>query len=159
MDMVDVTVTVINEDDDGMVTLSTMRPSIGTEITATLTDPDMMVTGTTWQWSRSMTTGGTFTPITGATSAMYTTVEADDDGYYLRATASYTDGHGSGKSAMGTTASMVTAGDPLVVEYDDNKNGMIDRSEAIDVLLRYLADPTDVSRSEAIAVLLLYLGS
>ena len=29
----------------------------------------------------------------------YTPVEADE-GYYLRATASYTDGHGSGKMAM-----------------------------------------------------------
>ena len=37
MDMVDVTVTVTNEDEDGMVTLMPMRPSIGTEITATLT--------------------------------------------------------------------------------------------------------------------------
>ena len=107
MKMMPVTVTVTNEDEDGMVTLMPMRPSVGTEITATLTDPDMMVTGTTWQWSRSMTTDGTFTPITGVTSAMYTPAEADED-YYLKATASYTDAYGSGKSAMEMTESPVS---------------------------------------------------
>ena len=107
MEMLEVTVTVTNEDEDGMVTLMPMRPSIGTEIAATLTDPDMMVTGTTWQWSRSTTMDGTFTPITGATSAMYTPV-VDDDGYYLKATAMYTEGEVSGKVAEEMTESRVT---------------------------------------------------
>ena len=46
-----------------------------------------------------------------ATSASYTPVEADQ-GNYLRATASYSDGHGSGKSASivsATTAVVNTA--------------------------------------------------
>ena len=103
----DVTVTVTNVEEMGAVTLLPMRPSVGTEITATLTDPDMMVTGTTWQWSKSMTPAGTFTPITGSPSAMYTPVETDQ-GHYLRATASYTDGEDSGKSADETTESPVS---------------------------------------------------
>ena len=56
-----------------------------------------------------------------ATSMTYTPVEADE-GYYLKATASYTDGHDSGKMAMATTTSMVTVADPLLAEYDDNNN-------------------------------------
>ena len=106
MDMVDVTVTVTNVDEEGMVTLMPMRPSIGMEITATLTDPDMMVTDTTWQWSRSMEMEEGYTDITGATSAMYTPMEADE-GYYLKATASYTDGEVSGKMAEKITGSQV----------------------------------------------------
>ena len=102
-----VTVTVTNVEEMGTVALLPMRPSVGTDITATLTDPDMMVTGTTWQWSKSTTAEGTFTPITGGTSAMYTPVEADE-GHYLKATASYTDGEDSGKMADEMTESPVS---------------------------------------------------
>ena len=42
-------------------------------------------------------------PITGATNAAYTVME-DDDGYYLRATAMYDDGHGAAKEASEMTA-------------------------------------------------------
>ena len=122
MKMVDVTVTVTNEDEDGMVTLMPMRPSIGTEITATLTDPDMPVTGTTWQWSRSMEMEEGYTDITGTTSAMYTPM-ADDDGYYLKATAMYTDGLGSGKVAdemTGTPVSLYAIDGPTSRSYMEN---------------------------------------
>ena len=95
---------MVPADQMGMVTLSTQEPMAGMAITATLTDPDMMVTGTTWQWSKSMTMDGTYMDIDMATSMTYTPVEADE-GYYLKATASYTDGHGSGKMAMATTTS------------------------------------------------------
>jgi hypothetical protein len=54
-----------------------------------------------------MTMDGTFMDIDGATMMAYTPTAMDVD-YYLRATAMYTDGHGSGKSAIATTESMVT---------------------------------------------------
>ena len=156
MDTVDVTVTVTNEDEDGMVTLTLMRPSVGTEITATLTDPDMMVTGTTWQWAKSMTTDGTYMDM--ATSMSYTPMTADV-GYYLRATVIYTDGHGPGKMAMETTTSMVTAGDPLLAEYDDNNNGMIDKTEIITAINDYLGfGAGSISKAEMIDLINLYLG-
>ena len=116
----EVTVTVTNEDDDGTVTLSPMPPSVDTEITATLADEDIVTPNTVaWQWSKSMTMDGTYMDIDMATSMTYTPVAADE-GYYLRATASYTDGEGSGKSADAMTASRVTvtAADPLLVKYD-----------------------------------------
>ena len=72
MDTQDVTVYVTNEEEDGMVTLSSMSPMVGDEVTATLTDPDGGVTGETWQWSRSMTMDGTFMEIYDATTASYT---------------------------------------------------------------------------------------
>ena len=91
----------------GMVSLSSMTPQVGVALTATLSDPDGMITGTTWQWSRSMTMDGTFMDIDGATMMSYTPMAADE-GYHLKATASYTDGHGSGKMQMATTTGMVT---------------------------------------------------
>ena len=156
-DEITVTITVSDVDEAGMVTLSPTQPSVDMEITASLSDPDGGVTGETWQWSRSMTMGGTFMDITGATSAMYTTT-AEDDGYYLQATAMYDDAHGSAKMQMATTASMVTAGDPLIVRYDANGNSMIDRSEVIQAINDYLSDGS-ISRAEVIEVINLYLSS
>ena len=108
MDMVEVTVTVTNVEEDGSVTLSSMTPAVGTAVTATLTDYDGMVSGEMWQWSKSMEAGGTFMDITDATSRSYTPVDGDV-GDYLRATATYTDGYDSGNEAMATTTRMVTA--------------------------------------------------
>ena len=48
---------------------------------------------------------------------------------------------------------------PLLAEYDTNKDAMIDRSEAIAAIRGYLAGEPGFSRAEVIAVLRLYLGS
>ena len=104
----DVTVTVTNVEEPGTVTLMPMAPSVDTEISADLTDPDNVTDGTvTWQWSKSMEMDGSFTNIDMATSMTYTPV-ADDADYYLKATASYTDGEGSGKMAYKMTESPVS---------------------------------------------------
>ena len=112
--MMTVTVIVTNVDEAGTVTLSPEEPVVDTALTATLSDPDGDITGTTWQWARTRDMAAGWDDIPGATDAAYTPV-ATDDGYYLRVTASYTYGHGSGKSAMMMSDNMVvvTAGDPL----------------------------------------------
>ena len=99
-DSIDVTITVTNVDEPGAVNLSSQAPVVGTALTASLTDDDDEITEMTWQWASSDAMDGTFTPIEGATSSIYTPV-ADDVGKHLRATASYTDGEGSGKSEIG----------------------------------------------------------
>ena len=79
-------------------------PTVGTALTATLSDPDNGVSGTpTWQWARSARPDTGFTDISSATGASYTPVEMDR-AFFLRATATYSDGGGSGKTATGTTA-------------------------------------------------------
>ena len=85
-------------DQAGTVALSTTQPELGIPMTATLTDPDGSISGTTWQWSSSATASGTFADISGATEATYSPAEADLT-KFLRATASYTDALASGKSA------------------------------------------------------------
>ena len=103
-----VTVTVSDTDEDGTLTLSATRPKFGTALTATLSDPDGVVDGTpTYAWERSIRPNAWKT-ITGATSASYTPAAADT-GRFLRVTATYTDGHGAGKTAAALTYEVVTA--------------------------------------------------
>lgn len=49
----DVTVTVVNEDEPGMVELNWLQPQVGTPIWATLTDDDAALGDITWTWYRS----------------------------------------------------------------------------------------------------------
>ena len=102
----DVTITVINVDEDGTVTLSPSQPEVGTEVNAFLTDPDLFESITSWSWHRSSDKSNWGSPIAGATGSAYTPVDADE-GNYLRATASYEDGHGAGKSASGVSENQV----------------------------------------------------
>ena len=66
-------------------------------MTASVTDPDGDTVGTTWQWSKSMDMSE-WADIDGATSSAYTPQE-EDAGYYLRATATYSDGLGTGQDS------------------------------------------------------------
>ena len=108
-DSVRVTINVTDENDDGTVTLSSEHPQVGTEITATLEDPDGSVSGKMWKWYKSsnLPSQNNWSEISGATSASYTPVTADQ-GNFLRATVTYTDRHGSGQTAHGVSDTTVT---------------------------------------------------
>ena len=93
-------------DNDGVVTLSSSTPQVGVELTASLRDPDGGVTGEAWQWARSQDGASNWQDIATATSNAYTPVTEDADNY-LRATVSYTDGDGPGKSANEISANAV----------------------------------------------------
>ena len=59
----------------------------------------------------------------------------------------------------GATRVTVTAGDPLVVRYDTNRNGRIDRIEVIRAINDYLSSGgTSISRSDVIRLINLYLS-
>ena len=103
-----VTISVNNVDDAGTVTLPSTFTG-GTAATASVTDPDGTVSGDSWRWARGNTATGSFSNIGGATSATYTPVAADV-GKYLRATVTYTDPQGSGKTARAVSSSTVVAG-------------------------------------------------
>ena len=95
-------------DQPGTVTIDgTAR--VGESLAASLSDPDGAVSASvTWQWSRSDDADGTGSVAVVATTALYTPVVADL-GKYLTATAGYTDGFGSGRSAAATTAAVLAA--------------------------------------------------
>ena len=71
-----VSIFVMNVHEQGELTLMASgndpaQPVIGQPITAMVGDPDGGMAVVTWQWSRSDTKDGEYTPITGATSATY----------------------------------------------------------------------------------------
>ena len=82
----DVTIAVTNVEEAGTITLSTLQPQVGVEITATLADPDGGGTtaSPTWSWLRGTTV------IEGAATGSYTPVQADA-GSFLTARATYRD--------------------------------------------------------------------
>ena len=97
--------TVTNVDEAGKVVFTEgERAYLDKMLVAEVEDPDdkggdlgepyQGVHIVTWQWSRALTdaAGAPFGDIAGATTNSYTP-EGDDRGYYLRATATYTDPH------------------------------------------------------------------
>ena len=102
-----VTVTVTDQNEAGILSLDSLRPQLGTELIATLADPDGDLSGITWKWERSAGRSAWVT-ITGANTASYTPA-ANATGHFLRVTATYTDGHGADNTATATTAEVVTA--------------------------------------------------
>ena len=108
-DSADLTVTIVNVDEDGTLNLGPSQPRVGSISRARLSDPDG-VTSVTWRWQRS-SDGNTWMEISGATREHYEAVAADAD-KYLRASAEYSDGHGSGKSLVLAFSDVVAEREP-----------------------------------------------
>ena len=101
---VNVWLIVTNVEEAGKVVFEGETAYLNEELVAKVQDPDdkggdlgepyQGVHIVTWQWSRALTDadGTDFLDIVGATTNRYTP-EDDDKGYYLRATATYTDPH------------------------------------------------------------------
>ena len=96
---------VTDVEEEGVVTLSAEEPEVGVRLQATLTDGDGNISGESWQWARSEN-GHTWTNISGAMSRTYTPTEDDGD-FYLRASVTYMDRRGDGKTAEGVTTGPV----------------------------------------------------
>ena len=108
-DTITVTIEVKNLDESGSVWLYWNQPQVGTDLKAELSDLDGVTYGTvTWVWERSSNRRD-WDEISGAASNSYTPGDTNptDVGKYLRATASYTDGHGSDKTARAVSSRSV----------------------------------------------------
>ena len=153
--MTTVTINVTNVDEDGTVTLSTQEPMVNMAITATLEDDDGTISGEDWQWEKSTDKASWMSATgAGAMTDTYTPAAADVD-YYLRATVTYVDAGGAGQMAMSeSTGSMTVDSNPLLTEYDGDKDGWINRDEAIEALRDYRN--REISRDDVIEVLTLY---
>ena len=106
-----VAVSVTNKEEPGSLILSSLQPQAEADFTATLSDPDI-VQSTNWTWERSTSTGGSCPAVSGATSDAMMSVYrpgTNDDGYYLKVTVSYTDGHGPGKCLIQRSSRAVLA--------------------------------------------------
>ena len=101
-------------------------PQVGMGVVAEIEDFSARVHNQSWQWQRGESMDGPFTDIPageGGTKAVYVPSTADL-GKWLKATVSYDDGFGTGKSASGVNPQPVlsqpvasTAGRPAVLGY------------------------------------------
>ena len=142
MDTHDLTVTVTDMDEDGSVTVMPTSAMVGTELTATLDDPDTGVANTAWQWA-SAGEDGTYADIDNATSATYTVADSDA-GTSLMATATYDDVHGMNKM-VSSEAVMVSAADErpqAVQDYDTDGTPGISLDEMFVAIDDYFAGET-----------------
>ena len=116
-----VTVTVLDVEETGKVTWTVdpdgtadtteeaqnlLEFQAGAFLTATVTDPDgpetIVAATTSWQWYRSSSMSGPWTPISNATTNTYIASDEannDDRNMYLRASATYADRRGANKQA------------------------------------------------------------
>ena len=108
-DTQDVTITVTNVNEAGVVTLTTATGVVQgrVETTATLSDPDGSVGDLTWQWAQSPNGRTNWANIADATTDTYTPTDTLV-GRYIRATATYSD-RLSGAGSATQTASAVSA--------------------------------------------------
>ena len=88
------------------MTLDQPQPQVGRGLVASVTDPDSDPEDQTWQWAKSMDGETGWMDIDKAMSANRSPVAADA-GYYLRATATYTDMFGEGQTASAVTENSV----------------------------------------------------
>ena len=161
-----VTVTVTNVDEPGMVTLwagadaLTMAPQVGDTITGLVVDPDGTVTGEMWQWSRTMDAAdmSSWMDIPGATDAAYMVMEGDT-GYHLRVMATYTDAVGTDMAMEYSPATMMTAPIPLLVEYDPDGDGVIEKADMRRAVGNFLGSEPTLSRAEMRQLVGIYFSS
>ena len=102
----------------GTASLFPARPRVGTVVSAALSDPDGLEGGgsgpatssgaVSWSWARSPD-GNVWTRIEAYGEGDSYVPTEEDEGMLLRAEASYTDGHGSGKSAQAVSSAGVGA--------------------------------------------------
>ena len=94
------------------MTFDRRRPILDQPLTAELEDADEVPGVESWTWERSTSRSGPWTAVAGSSDGLATSVyrpNADDVGYLLRVSASYTDGHGSNKSVIQRSANSVIA--------------------------------------------------
>ena len=140
-----VTVTVTNVEEAGSVTFGAETPAVGVAFTATLADPDGGIDALTWTWEssadRSTWAAATGTVSSSGVESSYTPV-ASDVGKWLRASAGYTDGHGSGKSAAAQASNAVSDPRPkvtgaLAITSDPGDDDVYSTGEALKVTVTF----------------------
>ena len=101
----EVSVRVTDADEPGMASIDRPQPQADRPLRASLSDEDDGVSSQRWQWARSEE-GTTWTDIEGATSPRREP-EPADVGMYLRASVTYSDKFGPGKTASAVSANRV----------------------------------------------------
>ena len=128
---IDFLIFIIDVEEPGVVTLPADKPEVGTPLQATLADGDGNVSGSRWRWARSANGRTGWANISGATSSTYTPKE-EDGNLYLRASVTYTDRRGGGKSAEAVTSAPVPSENrrPLFPSTEDGQRTVAENTRA-----------------------------
>ena len=130
-DSIDVAVIVRNVEEAGIMTPSLTNPRVGAPFSVSITDPDGQITNVEWKWERSpsiIPSQQTWAPIAEAGTSSFSPRDIDS-GHYLRASATYTDGHGPHKTLQIVSAEpvldfvgpiFVGAAGSVIVTVDEN---------------------------------------
>ncbi|WP_419944416.1 cadherin domain-containing protein [Candidatus Poriferisodalis sp.] len=118
-----IAVDVINSDEPAVVRLSSPQPQVGAAMTAVLDDPDGAVT-LSWTWQRSLN-GGPWADV--GTASGYTPQPADE-GYDLRAQASYVDSFDGSTDNAAAQAPHATRPAPSSNSAPDFGTGLLRRT-------------------------------
>ena len=131
-----VTVTVTDVDEAGTASIDRPQPQVDRLLSARLRDEDDMVEDERWQWARSQD-GRTWTDMEGSTEPQRRPSQADV-GMYLRATVTYSDKFGGGKTASAVSANPVEAktladsAPSFAGQDDDESTPYIDIARSVD---------------------------
>ena len=125
-------ISVTNVDEQGVVFLSSLQPEVSVPLTASLKDPDGQVSDVIWLWEASESGTATWESV-GTASGTYTPT-GGDVGVFLRATASYNDGEGAGKSARVQSHKVVRDVHPAghAPEFPDGETGVRSVAENVE---------------------------
>ena len=129
----DVTVNVIDAEDDGSVSLTAREPQVGRTVVATVSDPDGGVTLNRWTWATAAAPTGQdqtcaddatgFVNVTPDVSSGAYTPKSGDAGMCLQATATYTDNiEGDGDTTDDDDMEMVSKVSEKPVQPSDPAN-------------------------------------
>ena len=154
----DVAVTVTDVDEPGTASIDRPQPQADRPLGASMSDEDDGVAVQRWQWSRSED-GEAWTEIEGATAPRRTPTP-DDVGMYLRATVTYSDVFGTGKTASAVSANRVEArtlanAAPRFVDRNGDEVATVTRSVAENTSVGMTAGKT-VSATDADQDILFY---
>ena len=137
-DAKEVTISVVDVEEDGNVSLSPLSARVGEVMTASVMDPDNYSlldnlglipadAVESWVWERSDNADGPWVTIANTTTASYAPV-VTDKGKHLRTTATYTDRRGPEKTASGVswevTPGLPSAPTSLMATYRRTVNGL-----------------------------------
>ena len=148
--MKEVMVEVTNVDEAGTVTLSARRPQSATAFMAMVADLDATVdapiTDEKWQWAKASSRNGSYGNIENARSETYTPTDADLRSY-LRATVTYEDPEGAGKTAMMKSEFPVQAvrGQNNAPEFADDQDPTM--TDVQPVAAREVAENTEAGKT------------
>ena len=133
-----------------VVVVVVVGAALGSILLLPLRSVDASTHSVTWQWSKADTGPGTYSDIDGATMASYTLVVEDLE-KFLKATATYTDAQGSGKTVESTVLTQevqkVRNLAPVFTDEDEDADGIQVDPRTVDED----ADATDVVGAPVVA--------